>query len=85
MKRGGADIAFDVGDPWTQYAGGAYVPTFFVGMYAPFMRMMPPLTPHDTLSIANSERSCRKQNLQLDHGQSPGCFTRPRFTGLLCM
>ena len=41
-------------------AGGAYVPTFFVGMYAPLVRLRPPLPSYGTLSIASSEASCRK-------------------------
>jgi len=40
--------------------GGAYVPTFFVGMYAPLVRAAHPLTLHGTPSIANRETSFRK-------------------------
>ena len=35
-------------------AGGAYVPTFFVGMCAPLVPLRPPPF-HGTLSIASSE------------------------------
>ena len=41
-------------------AGGAYVPTFLVGMYAPLMWVAPPSNPHGTLSIGNRETSLRK-------------------------
>ena len=61
------------------------MPTFFVGMYAPLVPLRPPPPSHGTLSIASREASLGKQNLQLDHGQSPGSFTNPRCTGLLCM
>jgi hypothetical protein len=45
--------------------------------------MHPLLITHGTGSMAKSEVSFRKLNLQLDHGQSPGSFTKPRFTGSL--
>ena len=43
-----------------QFAGGAYVATFFVGMYAPIARLRPPPPSHGTLSMASSEASRRK-------------------------
>jgi hypothetical protein len=62
---------------------GAYVSTFFVEMYAPLVPLRPPPPSRGTLSVASSEASLRKRNLQLDHGQSPGSFTSPRFQGVL--
>ena len=38
-----------------------------------------------TVPMAKAEASFRKLNLQLDHAQAPGSFTKPRFTGLLCV
>jgi len=46
--------------PIKEVAGGAYVATFFVGMYAPIARLRPPPPSHGTLSMASSEASRRK-------------------------
>src|SRR5690348_4243797 len=40
---------------------------------------------HLSRFIAMIDSSCRKQNLQLDHGHSPSELTSLRVTGLLCM
>src|SRR5487761_365111 len=44
----------------------------------------PLVGPQDYLSIARIEGSSRWQNRQVDHCQSHGWHTSPRFTGLLC-
>ena len=54
------------------------MPTFFAGRYAPLVPLRSPPPSHGALSIASSEASFRKQNLELDHGQSPGSFTKYR-------
>ena len=66
------------------YAGGAYPPrrTFYVCV-PNFSRAV--FTASDPLPGPTSPPGNRASPPRREHGQSPGCATVPRFTGLRCM